>query len=155
MNDNQCKHGHFCKPQYKDKECPYDNVSASELADILKLEIRNSTKYVVEDAIDNPVVEKAIGFLNKERLNTRDHKAHARDMGYKNQKEYEKAGCEFFNSNQGELYFESRRKRFYRYDKKTNRLAVSSNGILHTFVLYSNKKFEAVKKQEKLYGIQG
>ena len=113
MNDNQCKHGHFCKPQYKDKECPYDNVSASELADILKLEIRNSTKYVVEDAIDNPVVEKAIGFLNKERLNTRDHKAHARDMGYKNQKEYEKAGCEFFNSNQGELYFESRRKRFF------------------------------------------
>ena len=33
MNDNRCKSGrHYCEPQYNGKECPYDNMSANELA---------------------------------------------------------------------------------------------------------------------------
>lgn len=36
MNDNKCKQGHYCEPQYKEKECPYDSMSASELSSQIK-----------------------------------------------------------------------------------------------------------------------
>ena len=95
--------------------------------------------------------EKAYGFANKERKETAHHKAHAKEMGFKNQDEYERAACEFFNSNQGKLYYERRRKRFYRYDEKSKKLAVSSDGIIHTFSIYTVKEFARIKKQEGLY----
>lgn len=95
--------------------------------------------------------EKAYGFANKERKETAHHVAHAKEMGFKNQDEYERAACKFFNSNQGKLYYEQRRSRFYRYDEISNKLAVSSTGVIHTFLLYTRKKFEKVKQQEHLY----
>ena len=98
-----------------------------------------------------PQPETAYGFANKERKETAHHKAHAKEMGFKNQDEYEKAACEFFNSNDGKLYYEPRRKRFYRYDEKNQRLAVSSKGIVHTFAIYTQKEFERIRKQERLY----
>lgn len=93
----------------------------------------------------------AVGFANKERLNTKDHIKHAKEMGYKNQKEYEKGACEFFNSNQGKLFWGKRRNRYFRYDKKSGKLCVSSNGIIYTFLNYNLKKFNKIKEQEQLY----
>ena len=96
-------------------------------------------------------VPPAMGFANKERKNTRHHEQHARAMGYKNQKEYERAGCDFFNSNRGKLYYGIKRKRFYRYDEKTGELAISDNGVLHTYMPMSNKEFNKKIKEEQLY----
>ena len=101
--------------------------------------------------IQIPPIEKATGFANKDRLNTADHIAHAKEMGYKNQKEYEKGACDFFNSNQGKLFFGKRRNRYFRYDKKSGKLCVSSNGIIYTFLKYNLKKFNKIKEQEQLY----
>ena len=66
----------------------------------------------------------------------------AKEMGFKNQDEYEKEACRFFHSNEGILYFSERRKRFYRYDEKRKRLVTSSNGIIHTFMELTDKKFK-------------
>ena len=97
--------------------------------------------------------EKAHGFADKERKNTKNHIAHAKEMGFKNQDEYEKAACDFFNEGEGDLYYRERRKRFYRYDRKTKRMVASSDGIIHTFMLVSEKKFETKKKEDKLWKI--
>lgn len=96
-------------------------------------------------------VPPALGFANKERRETYHHRTHAREMGYKNQKEYEQGGVDFFNSDRGKLYYSLKRKRFYRYDEKTGELAVSSNGVLHTYMRQPQKKFAEMIKQEKLY----
>ncbi len=94
----------------------------------------------------------AIGFANKERKNTKHHLRHAREMGYKNQDEYERAAVEFFNGNQGVLYYSERRDRFYRYDEKSQKFAVcDKEGILHTFDFRTPKEFEKIKKQDILY----
>lgn len=73
-------------------------------------------------------------------------------MGYKNQDEYERAAVEFFNSGRGKLYYSRKRDRFYRYEERTQILAVSSNGIVHTFMKYSTKKFSKKIKDDELYG---
>ena len=93
---------------------------------------------------------QAYGFANKERKNTPHHKRHAEEMGFKNQDEYERAAVEFFNSDKGKLYYSNKRERFYRYDEKTGNFAVSSNGIVHTFMRKTKKEFARTKQQEKL-----
>ncbi|MCI8499245.1 MAG: hypothetical protein HFE28_01355 [Clostridia bacterium] len=76
----------------------------------------------------------AVGFANKERKNTKHHLRHAREMGYKNQDEYERAAVEFFNGNSGKLYYNPKDNRYYRYDDKTRRIAVcDAEGNIHTF----------------------
>lgn len=97
--------------------------------------------------------EKAYGFAKDKnnRKGTKHHIAHAKEMGYNNQDDYEVAAVKFFNGNEGKLYYEPRRNRFYRYDEKTKRMCVSSNGIIHTFVLYTKKKFSVVIQQEGLH----
>lgn len=74
-------------------------------------------------------------------------------MGFKNTKEYEKAAVEFFNSDIGTLYYSLSRKRFYRYDERSQRLAISSNGIIHTFLKETKKEFERIRRQDKLNGL--
>ncbi len=94
--------------------------------------------------------EIAYGFANKERKNTRHHKDHAKEMGYKNQDEYERAAVEFFNSDKGKLYYGNARDRYYRYNENTGEYAVSSNGVIHTYMKKTKKEFERAKIQEKL-----
>lgn len=96
-------------------------------------------------------VPRATSFADKERKNTIHHQRHAREMGYKNQDEYERAGCDFFNGDQGKMYYGIKRKRYYRYDERTHELAVSSDGVLHTYMPMSNKEFSKKIKQEHLH----
>lgn len=147
----KCIQGHFTDKEHNGKSCPYDNISTKELSELARQKIEDAPKYEVIGNI--PPVEEATGFADNERLNTVDHKRHAKEMGYKNQKDYEKAACKFFNSNQGELFWGKRRQRFYRYDKKSGNLCVSSNGTIHTFLRYNLKKFNKIKDQEQLYEI--
>ena len=46
---------------------------------------------------------------------TKHHQRHAKEMGFKNTKEYEKAAIEFFNSSKGKLYYSLAKNRFYKY----------------------------------------
>lgn len=84
------------------------------------------------------------------RLNTAHHQRHAREMGFENTSEYERAAVEFFNSGDGEMFYSSSRKRFYLYNEKTQWLAVSSNGVVHTFLKRTKKEFERIRRQDKL-----
>ena len=97
-----------------------------------------------------PAPEKAYGFANKERQNTKNHVSHAKEMGYKNQRDYEQAAADFFNSSRGKLYYSELRERYYRYDEKTGEMAVSSNGVIHTYLKRTKKEFQRAVIQDKL-----
>lgn len=95
-----------------------------------------------------PKPPKAYSF---NRLNTKHHKDHAKEMGFKNTKEYEAAAVEFFNSDRGVLYYSEARNRYYRYEEKTGIFCVSMDGVMNTFNIYSKKKFDLIKRQDKLH----
>ena len=92
--------------------------------------------------------EPATGF---NRLDTKHHQRHAKEMGFKNMQEYEKAAVSFFNSDKGKLYYSKAKNRYYRYDEKTRLFCSSSYGVIHTFLIYSSKKFENIKRQDEAY----
>lgn len=85
------------------------------------------------------------------RLNTKHHISHAKEMGYKTSKEYEAAAVEFFNSDKGTLYYSEACNRYYRYEEKTGILCVSVDGVINTFYVYSKKKFDMIRRQDKLH----
>lgn len=97
---------------------------------------------------DKPTVQKANQF---NRLNTAHHQRHAREMGFKNTREYERAAIEFFNSGKGVLYYSEARNRYYRYDEETGWLCICHDGVVHTLNIYTKKAFEKIKKQDKLH----
>ena len=99
-------------------------------------------------AAEKPKPEKATGF---NRLETKHHQRHAKEMGFKNTKEYERAAVEFFNSDKGKLYYSEKWGKFYRYDVATGWFCASSEGVIHTLTKYSKKKFEEIKRQDKAY----
>ena len=101
-----------------------------------------------KDAPPHKFPEPATGF---NLLETKHHQRHAKEMGFKNTKEYEKAAVEFFNSDKGKLYYSDAKNRFYKYDEKTKFFCSSNNGVIHTFLSYSPKKFEDIKRQDKAY----
>lgn len=84
------------------------------------------------------------------RLNTKNHRQHAQDLGYDSQSEYENAATEFFNSGRGKIYYSNARSRYYRYDSSTGEFAVSSNGVIHTYYKVTKKKFDKIKRQDEL-----
>ena len=87
------------------------------------------------------------------RLNTKNHIRHAKELGYKNQTEYEKAAIDFFNSKRGKLYYSSVRSRYYKYDTATGEFVVSSDGFIHTYYKVTQKKFAKIESQDELYEI--
>lgn len=108
-------------------------------------------KEVTKNGSSNmPLPQKATGF---NRLETKHHQRHAKEMGFKNTKEYEKAVVEFFNSDRGKLFYSKKWKKFYRYDKLSQWMAVSSEGVIHTFWKRTRKEFERVRRQDELDGL--
>lgn len=83
-------------------------------------------------------------------METKHHQRHAKEMGFKNTKEHEKAAVEFFNSDKGKLYYSDARGRFYRYDEKTKEFVSSSGGVVHTFDFVSKSEFKRKMGQDKL-----
>ena len=85
------------------------------------------------------------------RRDTKHHITHAREMGYKNMRDYEAAAVEFFNSKKGKLYYSAARDRYYRYDEKTGYFCSASGDTVHTFKYVTKKEFYRKIKQDKLY----
>lgn len=85
---------------------------------------------------------EAVGFA---RRDTRHHKSHAEEMGL-NQREYEREAISFFNSNKGELFYCEREKRYYRFDKKTLKVAMcDDDGAIRSYYISKKGWFEAKK----------
>ena len=128
----------------------YDESSGRYVADYAAFgtqELRERQIIEIPASAEHPPVEKAFGF---NRLDTKHHQRHAREMGFKNMREYELAAVEFFNSDKGKLYYSASRKRFYRYNERTQWLVVSSHGVIHTFFKRTKKEFEKMRRQDKL-----
>lgn len=118
---------------------------------------RDDFKQIVDRAtgkvLSTVTVPSAVKF---NRLNTKNHIRHAKELGYKNQAEYEKAAADFFSSTRGKLYIDLRLKKFYRYEEKTRLLVVvDGDGGICTFHRVENKNaFIRKIKQEGLYEIE-
>lgn len=118
---------------------------------------RDDFKQVVDRAtgkvLSTVSVPTAVKF---NRLNTKNHIRHAKELGYKDQAEYEKAAADFFSSTRGKLYIDLRLKKFYRYEEKTRLLAVvDGDGGICTFCRAESKTyFDRKMKQEGLYEIK-
>ena len=126
----------------------YNSMSVDELREICKVDLNffsdKNNRHTVINISDIPSPPTEVyGFANSERLNTAHHIQHAIDMGYKGQKEYERAAIHFWRNGNGIIYYSKVRNRFYKYDKnKSLFLATDSQGIIHTFRIYSNNKFK-------------
>lgn len=83
------------------------------------------------------------------RRDTKHHTVHAKEMGFKNQKEYEIAAVEFWNKDDGETFVGTKRNDYAKYNAKTEEYAVCRNdGIIKTYYKMNRKKFEKKKQQE-------
>lgn len=83
----------------------------------------------------------AYGFGDSKLLNRKDHQTHAKELGFRNTNEYQKAAIRFWNERTGKIYYGKARKRFFMYDEKTSlMLVIDAEGIIHTF--YEEKNFE-------------
>lgn len=128
----------------KDKGVDTKGMSPDEAVDKYNELIGKTGRFNVESGEE--ISPKAFTFS---RPKTKHHLNHAKEMGL-NEKEYIQKSIEFFNSDNGKLYFSDARKRFCRYDGKTGEYAVSSEGRIHTYQIIANKDFERVKRQDKL-----
>lgn len=93
---------------------------------------------------------RCIGAYEFNRLDTAHHLRHMMELGFSSARDYERAAVEFFNSDRGKLYFSHARRRYYRYDGKTGEMAVSSDGVIHTYMRTGKKHFLRAMKQDKL-----
>ena len=142
------KKGAGGKPQEFDKSSgryisDYSSMDASVLRERQKIELPSFSS-------SHPQPEKATGF---NRLETKHHQRHAKEMGFKSMKEYERAAVEFFNSGRGKLFYSRKWRKFYRYDETSQWMAVSSEGVIHTFWKRTRKEFERIRRQDELDGL--
>ncbi len=106
---------------------------------------QNERKWTAERKY--PAIPKAQGF---NRSNTKSHLAHAKEMGL-NEKQYIKAAEEFFNGDDGDIYYDNRRKCFVKIDElKLLVGACESNGTIKTFYKIHKSKIKHMLKQDKL-----
>lgn len=144
--------------EYDTSDGQYEKEDGGESADSNKgYDSRDDFKQIVDRAtgkvLSTVTVPSAVKF---NRLNTKNHIRHAKELGYKNQAEYEKAAASFFSSTRGKLYIDLRLKKFYRYEEKTRLLAVvDGDGGICTFCRAESKTyFDRKTKQEGLYEIE-
>lgn len=118
---------------------------------------RDDFKQIVDRAtgkvLSTVTVPSAVKF---NRLNTKNHIRHAKELGYKNQAEYEKAAADFFGSARGKLYMDLRLGKFYRYEEKTRLIAVvdGDGGVGSFYRTESKTYFERKREQLNLYEIE-
>ena len=92
--------------------------------------------------------QEAFGFA---RLDTNHHQKHAEEMGFKDISMYEKSAVEYWKNGEGNIYVSRVRERIYKYSFKSHRmLAITSDGIIHTFMLRDPKEFQRKMIQEDL-----
>lgn len=112
---------------------------------------KEGKKEISDKDIPTPPKE-AYGFLNKERLHTKHHVNHSKEMGFKDQDDYERAAIDFWERGEGKVYASKLYPKFYKYDKKSKSLlTISYAGIIHTFMKRTEHDFSKIMIQERLY----
>ena len=92
--------------------------------------------------------KRAFGF---NILNTKHHIRHAKEMGFNNQRDYERAAIDFWENGEGDIYYGVVRKCFYKINRdKTMLLSVSDDGIIHTFYTSVQKKIIKTMIKERM-----
>ena len=98
--------------------------------------------------------KRAFGFA-KDRLHTKDHERHVKEMGFKTSKEYERAAIDFWENSDGDLYYSKRRQSYYKYDKKRKWfLSLAKDGTVRTFHKLSEKNFKNRKEQDECLNLE-
>ena len=159
---DESKHPREADGTFRDKD--YQSMSIDELKSLSRIDLNffgsktknksttTSTAKTMEEVVKG-IPSEAFGFLNKQRLNTEHHTEHAEDMGL-NPKEYQLAAIQFWNNRQ-KVYYSTLRDRYCIYDERKKLfLAISSNGIIHTFMIKSEKSFRKDMIQERMYVCQ-
>ncbi len=100
-----------------------------------------------DESIPNPPKD-VYGFRNKALLNRPDHVKHAKDFGFKTQKEYEDFCVRFWNSNRGNLYYAQRIKRFVRCDGLMVCFVTVDGHISTLFEFRSKKEKETYRERD-------
>lgn len=126
-----------------------DKVAESDDPKEIAKEIFQCAK---QEEIDKLLVEmpkSAFGF-SKDRLHTKDHERHVKEMGFKTSKEYERAAIDFWEKGDGDLCYSKRRQVYYKYDKRRRWfLSIDKEGTVRTFHLLPKKQFENRKEQDE------
>lgn len=132
----------------RDNDGKFTNKAEAQLqyeSDMADTE-RKTRKWIAESGVRSGA-PKAQGF---NRPSTKSHLAHAKEMGL-NEKQYVKAAEEFFNSDNGDLYYDNRRKCFVKIDEKRLLLcACEKDGSIKTFHKIKKKNISKIIKQDKL-----
>ena len=85
------------------------------------------------------------------RDSTKHHVRHQEEMGYKTSSEYVNGARDFWVNETGTVYYSAARDSFYKYNEKSEKLLVaSSDGTIHTFMLYSRKQFWRIERWDSL-----
>lgn len=93
--------------------------------------------------------EKAYGFANKERKNTKHHRNHVEELGFKDGDDYEQGAIFFWEKGEGKIYKGKRRDDFAKYNPKTQEyVVVDKMGNVKTFYKMTVKKFKHIQIQE-------
>ena len=123
-----------------DEQSRYAKMSASELSEELAQEIPSDSASIKDN---RPMAYKFA------RRDTKSHKNHAKEMNM-NQREYEHAAVDFFNGEIGELYYNVKDEKYYRYDVKSRKIATcDKDGNIHTFFIAKNGWFDKNNKEMK------
>ena len=95
------------------------------------------------------IPSEVYGFAN-DKLMTANHQRHAREMGYKDPKQYEKGAIEFWKHGEGAIFAWDLMQTYIKYSAKKELLcAVSLDGTIKTFYKLKAKDFDRVKNWRK------
>ena len=88
------------------------------------------------------IPSEVYGFAN-DKLMTAHHKDHAREMGYKDPKQYEKGAIEFWKHGEGTVYACDITQCFYKFNRRTREfVSVNPDGEIKTFYVSDKKAFD-------------
>lgn len=131
-------------------EIPIDYEGRADISKLLELYEEWKRINKSEETNDtSQTLGKAFGFADRKRKYSPDHIQHSKEMGFKNQDEYERAAIDFWDNGQGEVYHGSKRGRFAKFNKRTGEYVVTDkDGTLRTYYKLPLKQFEKKVKQE-------
>ena len=143
----------------RDKDGKFTDKDGKKSKKEIKLKLLKSLEFFKDRnflniEIDKDYPKKVYGFANKKLLNYPDHFQRAKELGCKNQTEYENYAIEFWEKDDGEYFYSRARKRFYKYNRLKGLIAIANkDNFIHTFYSVTSKNFEKTRKWDDLVEI--
>ena len=127
---DESKHPRDKDGKFTDKNSSSKNIRSKKLLKALTFFAENKhsearEKITIETAKSN-FPKQIFGFENG-REKTQHHQNHIIELGYKDEKQYQKGAIEFWNNKDGKTYFSQSAQRYYKYDAKKELFLSSSH----------------------------